>query len=81
RIKGDSGVGAKLQGDRRDPGLHGGPRRLSAPTLPDFHQIRLGRRIHAADTPATGPTPPSTVFRDLSEMLLGSDPLSGGKRI
>ncbi|WP_414498944.1 fimbria/pilus outer membrane usher protein, partial [Stenotrophomonas maltophilia] len=26
----------------------GGPRRLSTPTLTDFHQIRLGRRIHAA---------------------------------
>ncbi|WP_329859155.1 MULTISPECIES: hypothetical protein, partial [Stenotrophomonas] len=59
RIKGDSGVGAKLHGDRRDQGLHGGPRRLSTPTLPDFHQIRLGRGIHAADTPAnpTRPTP------------------------
>ncbi|WP_223482943.1 hypothetical protein, partial [Stenotrophomonas sp. OVS01A] len=62
RIKGDSGVGAKLHGDRRDPGLHGGPRRLSTPTLPDSNQIRLGRGIHAADTPATGPTPPSTDF-------------------
>ncbi|WP_204303205.1 hypothetical protein, partial [Stenotrophomonas maltophilia] len=25
------------------------------------------RGIHAADTPATGPTPPSTDFRELSE--------------
>ncbi|MGE8236323.1 MAG: hypothetical protein ACN6PQ_08590, partial [Stenotrophomonas indicatrix] len=34
----------------------------------------LGRGIHAADTPATGPTPPSTDSRDLSELhgvLLG----------
>ncbi|MGV6486485.1 hypothetical protein ACTUVJ_001911, partial [Stenotrophomonas indicatrix] len=33
--------------------------------------------IHAADTPATGPTPPSTDFRDLSEwhclLLVGVD--------
>ncbi|PII21188.1 hypothetical protein CR919_03930 [Stenotrophomonas sp. LMG 10879] len=28
---------------------------------------KLGRRIHAAHAPATGPTPPSTVFRELSE--------------
>ncbi|MGB9100945.1 MAG: hypothetical protein WCC51_09985, partial [Stenotrophomonas indicatrix] len=28
-----------------------------------------GRRIHAAHAPATGPTPPSTDFRDLSEWL------------
>ncbi|PJO53041.1 hypothetical protein CR156_13055 [Stenotrophomonas lactitubi] len=42
---------------------------------------KLGRRIHAAHTPATGPTPPSTVSRDLSELLLGSDPFSVGKRI
>ncbi|MEX7640160.1 hypothetical protein, partial [Stenotrophomonas maltophilia] len=37
---------------------------------------RLGRGIHAADTPATGPTPPSTVFRGLSERrsaLVGVD--------
>ncbi|WP_414489705.1 hypothetical protein, partial [Stenotrophomonas maltophilia] len=27
--------------------------------------------IHAADTPATGPTPPSTVFRELSEWQWG----------
>ncbi|WP_219625288.1 hypothetical protein, partial [Stenotrophomonas maltophilia] len=27
---------------------------------------KLGRRIHAAHAPTTGPTPPSTVFRDLS---------------
>ena len=27
---------------------------------------KLGRRIHAAHAPATGPTPPSTDFRDLS---------------
>ncbi|MFT2132931.1 hypothetical protein ACMV5Z_15815, partial [Stenotrophomonas maltophilia] len=70
-IKGDSGVGAKLHGDRRDPGSYGGPRRLSTPTLTDFHQIRLGRRIHAAHAPATGPTPPSTVFRDLLERPWG----------
>jgi len=38
---------------------------------------KLGRRIHAAHAPATGPTPPSTVFRDLSEwhgpLLVGVD--------
>ncbi|QBL41135.1 hypothetical protein MG068_11640 [Stenotrophomonas sp. ASS1] len=28
---------------------------------------KLGRRIHAAHAPATGPTPPSTDFRDLPE--------------
>ncbi|TFZ44096.1 hypothetical protein E5C33_15745 [Stenotrophomonas maltophilia] len=27
---------------------------------------KLGRRIHAAHAPATGPTPPSTVSGDLS---------------
>ncbi len=39
------------------------------------------RGIHAADPPATGPTPPSTVFRDLLDMPMGSDPFSVGKRI
>ncbi len=38
---------------------------------------KLGRRIHAAHAPATGPTPPSTDFRDLSErhgpLLVGVD--------
>ncbi|QEU31657.1 hypothetical protein FOB57_00330 [Stenotrophomonas maltophilia] len=37
---------------------------------------KLGRRIHAAHAPATGPTPPSTDFRDLSERriaLVGVD--------
>ncbi len=33
------------------------------------HPCKLGRRIHAAHAPATGPTPPSTVGRDLSERL------------
>ncbi|MDN8657183.1 hypothetical protein Q0S99_18005, partial [Stenotrophomonas indicatrix] len=38
----------------------------------------LGRGIHAADTPATGPTPPSTGLRNLSErrsvrLLVGVD--------
>ncbi|WP_329846175.1 hypothetical protein, partial [Stenotrophomonas sepilia] len=60
RIKGESGVGAKLHGDRRDPGSYGGPRRLSTPKLTDFHQIRLGSRIHAADTPHSDTTPPLT---------------------
>ncbi|MGB5787437.1 MAG: hypothetical protein WBH11_18865, partial [Stenotrophomonas geniculata] len=63
RIKGDSGVGAKLHGDRRDPGSYGGPRRLSTPTLPDFHQIRLGRRIHAAHAPAQPTRPAYDSFR------------------
>ncbi|WP_421681441.1 hypothetical protein, partial [Stenotrophomonas maltophilia] len=31
----------KLHGDRSDPGSYGGPRRLSAPKLPDSEQIRL----------------------------------------
>ncbi|AWH49852.1 hypothetical protein C1925_12170 [Stenotrophomonas sp. SAU14A_NAIMI4_5] len=43
---------------------------------------KLGRRIHAAHAPSTGPTPPSTVSRDLSERhgvgshcsATGSDP-------
>ncbi len=39
---------------------------------------KLGRRIHAAHAPATGPTPPSTDSRGLLERLLGSDPLSEG---
>ncbi|WP_414486269.1 hypothetical protein, partial [Stenotrophomonas maltophilia] len=30
----------------------------------------LGRGIHAADTPATGPTPPPTDFRDLPTLDL-----------
>ncbi|AWH38334.1 hypothetical protein C1929_16970 [Stenotrophomonas sp. ZAC14D1_NAIMI4_6] len=37
---------------------------------------KLGRRIHAAHAPATGPTPPSTVSRGLSERrfaLVGVD--------
>ncbi|MET3152413.1 UNVERIFIED_ORG: hypothetical protein ABIC77_003672 [Stenotrophomonas geniculata] len=38
---------------------------------------KLGRRIHAAHAPATGPTPPSTNFRELSEwhglLLVGVD--------
>ncbi|WP_204374315.1 hypothetical protein, partial [Stenotrophomonas maltophilia] len=38
-------------------------RRLSTPTLTDFHQIRLGSRIHAADTPANPPRPASDSFR------------------
>ncbi|OWQ68153.1 hypothetical protein CEE56_16385 [Stenotrophomonas maltophilia] len=42
---------------------------------------KLGRRIHAAHAPATGPTPPSTVSCDLSELLMGSDPFYEGKRI
>ncbi|QCZ98597.1 hypothetical protein DL544_18755 [Stenotrophomonas sp. pho] len=36
----------------------------------------LGHGIHAADTPSTGPTPPSTVSCDLSERrsaLVGAD--------
>ncbi|PJO50830.1 hypothetical protein CR156_00720 [Stenotrophomonas lactitubi] len=37
----------------------------------------LGRAIHGAHAPATGPTPPSTVFRDLSGrrsvLLVGVD--------
>ncbi|WP_204373842.1 hypothetical protein, partial [Stenotrophomonas maltophilia] len=36
----------------------------------------LGRGIHAADTPSTGPTPPSTVSRGLPERhpaLVGVD--------
>ncbi|WP_235645596.1 hypothetical protein, partial [Stenotrophomonas maltophilia] len=70
RIKGDSGVGAKLHGDRRDPGSYGGPRRLSTPTLTDFHQIRLGSGTHAADTPHADTAPPSTVGRQL---LVGAD--------
>jgi len=41
-------VGAKLHGDRRDPGSHGGPRRLSTPKLPDSDQIRLVSAIHGA---------------------------------
>ncbi len=40
---------------------------------------KLGRRIHAAHAPATGPTPPSTDFRDLLELLLGSDPFSSAE--
>ncbi|HIE0527670.1 TPA: hypothetical protein ACXJLS_004338, partial [Stenotrophomonas maltophilia] len=43
---------AILVTDRRDLGSHGGPRRLSTPTLPDSDQIRLGRRIHAPHGPA-----------------------------
>ncbi|WP_231298754.1 hypothetical protein, partial [Stenotrophomonas geniculata] len=31
--------------------------------LPDFHQIRLGSRIHAADTPAYPTRPASDRFR------------------
>ena len=31
------------------------------------HPCKLGRRSHAAQAPATGPTPPSTVSCDLSE--------------
>ena len=37
---------------------------------------KLGRRIHAAHAPSTGPTPPSTVSRELSERrsaLVGAD--------
>ncbi|MBA0536971.1 hypothetical protein D7T49_11580 [Stenotrophomonas maltophilia] len=37
---------------------------------------KLGRRIHAAHAPSTGPAPPSTDFRDLSERrtaLVGAD--------
>ncbi|PJL52767.1 hypothetical protein B9Y60_09945 [Stenotrophomonas maltophilia] len=37
---------------------------------------KLGRRIHAAHAPSTGPTPPSTDFRDLLERraaLVGVD--------
>ena len=45
-------MGAKLHGDRRDPGSHGGPRRLSTPKLPDSDQIRLRHRIHAVEGPA-----------------------------
>ncbi|HIE5971897.1 TPA: hypothetical protein ACXN3R_003902, partial [Stenotrophomonas maltophilia] len=60
-------MGAKLHGDRRDPGSYGGPRRLSTPTLTDFHQIRLGSRIHAADTPHSDTAPPLTDFRDLMD--------------
>ncbi len=55
-------MGAKLHGDRRDPGSYGGPRRLSTPTLPDFHQIRLGHGIHAVDGPAICPLPASDNF-------------------
>ncbi|WP_208413221.1 hypothetical protein, partial [Xanthomonas cannabis] len=37
----------------KDLGSHGGPRRLSTPTLAEFQQIRLWRGIHAAQGPAT----------------------------
>ncbi len=50
--------------------------RSSASQAKRPHPWGLGRGIHAADTPATGPTPPSTVFRDLSERrtaLVGVD--------
>ncbi|WP_312401969.1 hypothetical protein, partial [Stenotrophomonas indicatrix] len=39
------------------------PRRLSTPTVPDSNQIRLGSRIHAADTPAQPTRPASDNFR------------------
>ncbi|PJL48711.1 hypothetical protein B9Y74_12650 [Stenotrophomonas maltophilia] len=38
---------------------------------PYIHSCRLGRAIHGAHAPATGPTPPSTVFRDLMERPWG----------
>ena len=51
-------MGAKLHGDRRDPGSHGGPRRLSAPKVPDSDQIRLRSAIHGAEGPVN-PHPPT----------------------
>ncbi|MBA0301138.1 hypothetical protein D7Y24_22330, partial [Stenotrophomonas maltophilia] len=46
----------------RDLGSHGGPRRLSTPTLPDSDQIRLGHGIHAVDGPAICPLSASDSF-------------------
>ncbi|WP_425611669.1 hypothetical protein, partial [Xanthomonas arboricola] len=44
--------GSKTIGN--DLGSHGGPRRLSTPTLTESEQIRLLGGIHAAEGPATG---------------------------
>ncbi|MRI43960.1 hypothetical protein D5301_17205 [Stenotrophomonas sp. MH181796] len=43
--------------------------RSSASQAKRPHPCKLGRRIHAAHAPATGPTLPSTVLRDLSECM------------
>ncbi|WP_221884867.1 hypothetical protein, partial [Xanthomonas arboricola] len=44
--------GSKTIGN--DLGSHGGPRRLSTPTLTESEQIRLLGGIHAAKGPGTG---------------------------
>gem|GEM_PF-815132 len=42
--------------------------RSSASQAKRPHPCKLGRRIHAAHAPSTGPTPPSTNLRDLSAL-------------
>ncbi len=84
------GVGP-VEGDAASPPPGPGPAaggcafgrlRSSASQAKRPHPCKLGRRIHAAHAPSTGPTPPSTVDRDLSERhgvrsrcyATGSDP-------
>ena len=43
--------------------------RSSASQAKRPHPWGLGRGIHAADTPATGPIPPSTISGDLSDLI------------
>ncbi|MBA0421257.1 hypothetical protein D7Y22_09810 [Stenotrophomonas maltophilia] len=74
---GDGGVGP-VAGDAVNPPPGSGPAaggcafgrlRSGASQAKRPHPWRLGRAIHGAHAPATGPTPPSTVFCGLSERL------------
>ncbi|QGM04125.1 hypothetical protein FEO88_03975 [Stenotrophomonas maltophilia] len=69
----DGGVGP-VAGDAVNPPPGSGPAaggcafgrlRSSASQAKRPHPWRLGRAIHGAHAPATGPTPPLTDFRDL----------------
>ena len=73
----DGGVGP-VAGDAVNPPPGSGPAaggcafgrlRSSASQAKRPHPWGLGRGIHAADTPATGPIPPSTISGDLSDLI------------